>query len=121
MKYLTTTFSPAMLSDNHVVATVVEVSESQFQDDVHKALSEGELTPAVGHENTAALLQARLGLEKTLWARVNLTLNDGDVVLAAIPFFRAPESREFTDEEVRSAKFRFFKVYITDVADWIAR
>jgi len=126
--YLATTFSPAMLSVEGGVAKVVEVDEAHFIYLVKKALSWGTLCPAVGHENTARLLALRLqkegvevtaeeGAEETfvplnLFSRASLTLKQGDELLAAIPQFRAPEAREFSDEEIEQAKFRFFLIEV---------
>lgn len=104
MTYLTTTFSPSMLSSG-VTATVQEITEEKFA-----SYLKVEYVPAVGHENTAVLLQKKFGLANVPFARVNITLNAGDVVLAAIPQFRLPETREFTDNEIASAKFRYFLI-----------
>jgi len=108
--YLTTTFSPSMLPDRGR-ALVEEADEGLFRVQVQKKARAGELIPAVGHENTAELLKRRLNLEpffkESLYARVSLVLEPGEIVYAAIPQCR-PETREFSDEEIAEAKFRFF-------------
>jgi len=119
--YLTSTFSPSMLPSGGR-ARVEEVEEGTFRIQVQKVARAGELIPAVGHEVTAEILRQRIFQSmihkgsflkfapETLFARVNITLASGERLFAAIPQFRPPESREFTDEEVAGAQFRFFIV-----------
>jgi len=109
--YLSTTFSPSMLAHN-VKACVEEMDFGNFRLQVQKLTRSGELVPAVGHENTAQLLRQKLGVDIELYARVNLKLEDGDVLFCAIPQFRAPEAREFTAEEIASAEFRYFIIQV---------
>ena len=113
--YLTTTIAPGMLPEGRpdLRLGIIEISEADFR--VHLA---GLITPAVRHPNTAEVLRrrfadvedvagARVG-DMDLFARVPVVLDDGDSVLAAVPMARFGETREFTDEEISSVKFRFF-------------
>ena len=108
MTYLTTTFSPSMLPANSE-AIVKELTE----DKPRQLLKQG-FTSAVGHENTAAILSRLFGTP-VQFNRVNLTLQNGDVLLAAVPQIRFTEAREYSDDEVTSASFRFFAVKLVDV------
>jgi len=121
--YLATTFSPSMLPSGGR-ARVEEVDEGTFRVQVQKAARAGELIPAVGHEVTAEILRHRIFRSRvrersflefspeTLFARVNITLASGERLLAAIPQFRTPETREFSAEEVAQARFRYFLIEV---------
>jgi len=120
--YLTSTFSLSMLPPGGR-ARVDEVDEGTFRIQALKASRVGDLIPAVGHENTAGLLRDRLfrsrihggflrGSPERLFARLNITLASGERLLAAVPQFRPPETREFSDKEVAEARFRFFIVEV---------
>jgi len=93
-------------------ALVEEADEGLFRVQVQKKARAGVLVAAVGHETTAVLLKKRLNLEPffkgSLYAKINLSLRKGEIVYAAIPQFRTPETREFSDEEIVGAEFRFF-------------
>ena len=116
--FITTTFTPSMLPpmfelppQEHVAAVTAEVDH----DDVYDLLSRTEpeqVRGAVGHENTARVIERLLGdaLPEgvSLFARRNISLRAGDKVIAVIPQFRADKAREFTNEEISSANFRFF-------------
>jgi hypothetical protein len=108
MNFLTTTFSPAMVSPG------LQFSGQELNLEEAKASLDafGPLTSAVGHEPTACVLSALLE-RKVEFNRVNLNLKDGDCVLAIVPNFRASETREFTFEEVSSAGFRCFEVMVS--------
>ena len=111
--YLTTTFTPAMLPRGFGGnLSVDEVSAEVFGRRLADAAREGVLVPAVGHQNTAEILRRKFLLSHSPFARVPVELARGDVVLAAIPQFRAGESREFTDDEVRNAEFRYFVIVV---------
>ena len=105
MRYLTNTFSPAM----------VEAGAS-FQGTDIPTLEEVKdhlpgITSAVSHEVTAAVLSSLLSVSIP-FNRVNLSLAPGDVVICVIPMFRAQEAREFTFQEISSAGWRAFMVEI---------
>ena len=116
---LTATFSPSGRE-----AQVEEIDEGAFFRLVKEAFIRGRLVPRVGHENTARLLALRLqkeGVEALgesgvgplpLFSRENVALGSGDELLAAIPQARFSEAREFTDEEVAGAKFRYFLIKV---------
>ena len=111
--YLTTTFTPAMLPRDYCGAVhIEEVNEKVFGRHLELAARERVLVPAVGHQNTAEILRRKFLLSRSPFARVPLELARGDGVLAAIPQFRAGEAREFTDDEVRNAEFRYFVIMV---------
>jgi len=114
MRYITTTFSPSMIKEGgDVKAEIKELGETEFISVVRGLLRYDDCVPAVGHENTAALLARKIGVDRALYARVNITLGKGDALFCAIPQFRAPEgAREFSDEEVAGARFRYFVVVV---------
>ncbi len=106
MKYITSTFTPAMLRVYHADLVVDEI----FDIDDLVDLTYGAES-AVGHEVTAKILSALLGRE-VAFNRANLALKEGDEVIAIIPNFRASEAREFTEQEVRYAGFRAWRIQV---------
>jgi len=103
-QWLTTTFSPMMLSQG----TNAWISELQEIPSRERLML---FTSAVGHENTAKILSLKLGVAVNV-NRINLTLKPGDLVLAAIPQFRAEQAREFSEEEIEQAEFRYFLIRV---------
>lgn len=108
MRYLCSTFSPAMLKSG-VSARVAEVGLQDVKEYILRGCDS-----AVGHEVTAHVLTVLLGFDVP-FARVNLTLGIGDEVMCVIPNFRAPEAREFTRNEVELAGYRCFHVVVDDL------
>lgn len=116
-RYLTSTFSPAMLG--HVPGKAPNPVASVFeyfpdQEDCREDLAEllgPNFTSAVGHEVTAKVLAALLGVP-VQFNRTNLVLKAGDDVVCVIPNFRANEAREFSHEEVVAAGFRVFLLQV---------
>lgn len=106
MKYLTNTFSPAMLRGSYVVVTIEQIHDG----DELKKLTDGAES-AISHEVTAKVLSALLGRE-IKFNRVNIALEKGDEVIAVIPSFRAQEAREFTEDEVRQAGFKAWRIMV---------
>lgn len=104
--YFTSTINPAMLSKGAESMTVRELDEEMFTSTLLSV--KDELIPAIGHKNTAELLERVFHMEN-LFQRRNISLANGDTVLAAIPQFRVGEAREYTDEEIKKARFRFFE------------
>jgi len=102
MRYLTTTFSPAMLGAgcSAEVSPLANVGEVPV-----------DLVSAVGHEVTAKILAVLLGRE-VLFSRANLALKGGDEVWCVIPTLRAAEAREFSLAEVQGAGFRAWYVRV---------
>jgi len=96
MRYLTTTFSPAMLGAgcSAEVSPLANVGEVPV-----------DLVSAVGHEVTAKILEV-------LFSRANLALKGGDEVWCVIPTLRAAEAREFSLAEVQGAGFRAWYVRV---------
>jgi len=103
--YLTTSISPMMLnskSEKPIRMIIDEISR------LIKFMEIENYIPAVGHLNTAKIIQKKLGLTITPFARINICLNHGDDVIAIIPQFRVEESREYTDKEIENTLFRYF-------------
>jgi hypothetical protein len=103
--YLTTTFSPMMLSER-VSGYVREITLAQARD-----ILQDPFVSAVGHEVTAEVLSVLLD-RQVEYNRVNLVLKSGDQVVCVIPKFRAEQAREFTKEEVKLAGVRCFQVLV---------
>jgi hypothetical protein len=104
MIYLTSTFSPMMVSEG-LLFQGREVSLEEAA-----KLADGA-TSAVSHEVTAKVLSVLLD-SPVEFRRVNLTLEEGDLIICVIPTFRASESREFTREEIEVAGYRCFVVVV---------
>jgi len=103
--YLTTTITPVMLGEDTSTITIREISEDAFRSIID---SEKEIIMAVGHENTARLLERKYNI-KNAFNRLDLQLKNGDYVIAAVPQIRFDKTREFSLEEVTKARFRFFE------------
>lgn len=104
MRYLSSTFSPAMLGRG-AEARVIEI------DTIKDVPPVGRVRSIVSHEITAKILSALLG-EPVEFNRVNVTLEPGDWMYCIIPKFRASEAREFSRQEVEAAGFRVFLVEV---------
>jgi len=76
MRYLASTWSPSML-DGGTKATIKELTDLG---PIKTALNHGAVTSAVGHEVTAKILSALLGMPIE-FNRINLSLKHGDIVL----------------------------------------
>lgn len=105
MKFLTNTFSPAMLQ----AGASFQGYEIPTLEEVKKHLP--GIVSAVSHEVTASILSSLLNTAIP-FNRVNLSLKPGDTVVCIIPTFRAQEAREFTFEEVFQAGYRTFIINI---------
>ena len=111
MIYLTTAISPLMIKENSL--EMMGISEISFER-LKKIFKQNEtiIFPAIGHENTARILEKILETKRDLFNRlyvkdyfsIELDL-ENDCILCIIPKFRVNESREFTTEEVMSAGF----------------
>jgi len=109
--YVTTTFTVNMLQGS-CKAKFEQLSEREFAQQLKELMETALVIPAVGHENTAQLLKRKLGITRELFNRRNLSIEPGEVVFVAVPKFRPPESREFTDEEIAGAAFTYWRVTI---------
>jgi len=89
-------------------AIVWEIQEEE----VVRILRSTTFIGRIGHENTASLIKERFNLSESPFSREPLTLEEGDAVICLIPQFRVQESREFTDAEIKGAKFRYFYVRV---------
>ena len=104
MKYLANTFSPLMIQDGKFSGIPISLSQA-------KALA-ADAKSVVGHEVTAPILSALLGLP-VAFNRENLAVVPGDQIICVIPKFRAEKAREFSYEEVAAAGFQAFLVEIS--------
>ena len=114
--YLTTTFSPSMISKKNKGVMVQQIDKSEFWRMLKGVMNTGEVEfiPAIGHENTADIILRRMPDElreqmpESLFNRINVKMEHGDWIFAIIPQIRFDFTREFTDEEIKKAEFRFF-------------
>ena len=104
MKYLANTFSPSMIHDGKFSGMPISLSQA-------KALA-ADAKSVVGHEVTAPILSALLGLP-VVYNRENLAVVPGDQIVCVIPKFRADKAREFSHEEVSAAGFQAFLVEVS--------
>jgi hypothetical protein len=105
-RIVATTFSPSMLPEGGH-AEIKEVSENSFQ----QLLEIAPFTSAVGHKITANILSQKFDVD-IQFNRIDVTITSRDILLVAVPQFRAEASREFTEEEVQNAPFRYFVVWL---------
>ena len=101
MKFLSTAFSVSMIGDREI--GIREVREGEFL-----ALIKEDFVSAVGHQTTADILSRRWN-KTILFARQNISCTDS-LICVAVPQIRFDEAREFTEEEIKNAPFRFFVV-----------
>jgi hypothetical protein len=83
-----------------------EVNEETF----NRELGD-DFESCVGHEVTAKLLGAKFGKEIP-FNRSNVTLTPDIKLFVAAPQFRVDVAREFTEDEIKNAKFRYFIIEI---------
>ena len=100
-KILTVAFSVSMVRDREV--SIKEVREEEFL-----TLLGEDFVSAVGHQTTADILSRRWN-KTILFARQNISCTDS-LICVAVPQIRFDEAREFTEEEIKEAPFRFFVV-----------
>jgi len=84
-------------------AVVEEVDEEKFKRYLDFTT---EVVERVAHEITASLLEGKFGLQN-LFSREPVILQKEEILLAAIPQFRVDVKREFSQEEMKNAKFAF--------------
>jgi hypothetical protein len=100
---ITTTFSVSMLpASEESNLRIREVSEETF----NRELGD-DFESYVGHEATAKLLSAKFGKEIP-FNRANVTLTPDIKLFVAVPQFRVDVAREFTEDEIKNARFRYF-------------
>lgn len=117
MIYVTTAFSPSMMKQypdlQTLSAQVVEIDLAAAKGlaSLLSLKDNSVIISAVGHEITAKILTARLG-HTVAFNRVNIVLDRQDICLACIPQFRAEEAREYTDAEIDTCQFRYFRIQV---------
>ena len=100
---ITTTFSISMLpASEEANLRIREVNEETF----NRELGD-DFESYVGHEATAKLLSAKFGKDIP-FNRANITLTSDVKLFVAVPQFRVDVAREFTEDEIKNAKFRYF-------------
>jgi hypothetical protein len=96
-----------------------EVNEETF----NRELGD-DFESSVGHEATAKLLSAKFGKDIP-FNRTNVTLTPDVRLFVAVPQFRVDVAREFTEDEIKNAKFRYFIIEIVPrksvSAKWLRR
>lgn len=106
-----TTFSPSMMAGRNIYTSVIvtEVTEADFLFGLQRELKKWGIPPhsIIGHANTAEVLSRRLQCPLP-FNRENFTLVEGQKLFVAVPQIRFSEAREFSDEEIQRAPFRFF-------------
>ena len=105
---VTTTISPSMIWKDPVI--IKEIDEKEFKELIEKR----DFKSAVGHEVTAKILSKKFNID-IKFNRENIAITYNTLILAAIPQFRVSESREFTEDEIKSAEFRYFIAYTIDI------
>jgi len=108
--YITTTISPMMMGEGARMI-VKEVGHEYIEANRNMWLTRREIIHAVGHAVTAPFVDAATGIPGT-HARINVTGDVGDTILAVIPSIRFAEAREFTRAEVEEAGY---KIYVADI------
>lgn len=100
-------FSLGMLAASPVNLRVTEVTIEEV-----KALIQEGFDSAVGHESTARILSALLGVEVP-FNRKAVSLSKGDRLVVFQLLTRLEEGKVLTEEEVRALPYRFYLVEIT--------
>jgi hypothetical protein len=117
---ITTTFSVSMLpASEEANLRIREVDEETF----NRELGD-DFESYVGHEATAKLLSAKFGKEIP-FNRANVTLTPDIKLFVAVPQFRVDVAREFTEDEIKKSKFRYFIIEMVPQrsvsAKWLRR
>ena len=97
---ITTTFSVSMLPAS-------EEASSRLNEETFNRELGDDFESYVGHEATAKLLSTKFGKEIP-FNRANITLTPDIKLFVAVPQFRVDVAREFTEDEIKNAKFRYF-------------
>lgn len=104
MNYLTNAFSLNMLNlDKNYSVYISPISVAEA-----KAILTGGYVPAVGHPDTAALIQTDLGLEQSPLNRVSLSIAAGDRLVVAQ--YVGPRLPEGTTQLPEGAKIQYASV-----------
>jgi len=101
---LTSTISPSMIKGGGKI-TIKEISEDFF----NLSILLYEIKSVVGHENMAKILSNKFNAS-IVYNRENITIGGDTEAFAAVPQVRFDNSREYTDKEIKKAKFRYFVV-----------
>lgn len=79
MLYITNAFSLNMLQDS----TTLSCNKVSLREAITLFAEAGEYSPAIGHQDTAAIVAAQLGADSDLHNRISVALVEGDSMLVA--------------------------------------
>ena len=103
--FVSNAFSLSMLTSFPANLRVREVSV----EDVKRLLRENSFTSAVGHQATADVLTRLLGTQIP-FNRVQIQLNEGDVLVVFQLLTRLEEGKVLTEQELSKLQFKFLLV-----------
>jgi len=104
--YVANAFSLGMLTSKETYLMVKEVDI-----ETAKSMLKGGFISAIGHQSTAQLLSALLGVDIS-FNRLPIKLQKGDKVLVFQLLTRLEEGRILSDEELRQLQYKFFVVEV---------
>jgi len=106
--YVANAFSLSMLDDKEVYLKVKEVDAETV-----KSMLKKPFVSAVGHESTAKLLTALLGVEVP-YNRIQVRLQKGDRLLVFQLLTRLEEGRLLDEDELRRLPHKFYIVEVVE-------
>ena len=107
MLYLANAFSLSMLGTRRAIVDVQEIDLERARYEVSKGFES-----AVGHESTAKVMSALLGVEVPA-RRVAIKLLPGDTLLVFQLLTRLPEGKVLTEEEIKELPHKWFLVRVS--------
>ena len=107
--YIANAFSINMLSLLPGEKATVNIARITLE--FARQLVQAPFESAVGHEATAQLLTAQLGVEVP-YNRVSISLAPGDTLIVAVPATRLPEGKVLSLEELQSLPVHYFLVTV---------
>jgi len=114
MIYLCNSFTLSMLSPSLLEGGVLVKASPISLGEVKALLQEGFVS-AVGHESTARVLSSLLGTDVP-FNRVQISVEEGDVIISFQFLVRLPEGKVLGDDEVlalyNEGKIKFFRVEV---------
>jgi hypothetical protein len=114
MIYLCNSFTLSMIAPSLLDGGVLIKASPISLGEVKALLKEGFVS-AVGHESTARLLGRLLGVEVP-FNRVQISVEEGDVIISFQFLVRLPEGKVLGDDEVlalyQEGKIKFFRVEV---------
>jgi hypothetical protein len=105
--YVANAFSLSMLDDREVLLRIKEIDITMASE----MLRSRQFISAVGHESTAKLLTALLGVEVP-YNRIQVRLQKGDRLLVFQLLTRLEEGRVLDEDELRRLPHKFYIVEV---------